>query len=457
MAAETLNPDMKIHSKILGVVATGFVAGLGASQPAAAQVTEEKFNALEKTVRDLADKVQKLEHVHDEDVKTHQQDLQQIQQLTRQGGETRKAAPELQPNPPAAPAIEPVHPIPPGTDLNATHNFTMAGDAEIQFGKVDGQHGGFALADFAPIFLFRARDNILFEAGFDINLQNNAPGSAGATTSLNLSFAQLDYLFSDYGTLVAGDMLLPLGTYSERSAGWLNKIPDAPLARAFLPGSGVGAQLRGAVPIGGTGQSITYAVYGANGPGSVDGSGHHDQLDLNGNVGIKSNGTFGNLHGSPSGGGRMGWFLPWKPHYDLELGLSGQTGDWDSAGGRRWSAAVADAALHLGPYLEVKGEYIHSWVETDDVGTIQPDGWWLQAGYKMAGLKQEIPFLRKLELMGRYDRAKDGLAARTERFTLGYVYYITNTLLFEGDYEFLRSTDPDQRHNELLFQLSYGF
>ncbi len=28
MEAETLNLDMKIHSKILGVVATGFVAGL---------------------------------------------------------------------------------------------------------------------------------------------------------------------------------------------------------------------------------------------------------------------------------------------------------------------------------------------------------------------------------------------------------------------------------------------
>ncbi len=377
--------------------------------------------------------------------------MQQIQQLTR------RAAPELQPNPQTVPAIEPVHPLPPGTDLNATLNFSMAGDAEVQFGKVDGQHGGFALADFAPIFLFRARDNILFEAGFDINLQNNAPGGAGAATSLNLSFAQLDYLINDYVTLVAGDMLLPLGTYSERSAGWLNKIPDDPLARAFLRGSGVGVQLRGAVPIGGTGQSITYAVYGANGPGSVDGSGNHDQLDLNGNVGIKSDGTFGNLHDSPSGGGRIGWFFPWKPHYDLELGLSGQTGDWDNAGNRRWSAAVVDAALHVSPYFEIKGEYIHSWVGTDDLGTIQPAGWWLQAGYKLTGLKQELPILRKLELVGRYDRAKDGLAASTERFTLGYVYYISNTLLFEGDYEFLRGTDPAQGPNELLFQLSYGF
>ena len=37
----------------------------------------------------------------------------------------------------------------------ATHNFTLAGDAEVQFGKIAGQHSAFTLADFAPVFLFR--------------------------------------------------------------------------------------------------------------------------------------------------------------------------------------------------------------------------------------------------------------------------------------------------------------
>ena len=55
-------------------------------------------------------------------------------------------------------------------------------------------------------------------------------------------------------TLVAGYMILPLGTYSERAAGWLNKIPDDPLAVDFLPGAGVGAQLRGALPVGVSGR-----------------------------------------------------------------------------------------------------------------------------------------------------------------------------------------------------------
>jgi len=63
---------------------------------------------------------------------------------------------------------------------------------------------------------------------------------------------------NDYLTLCAGNLLLPLGTYSERSAGWLNKFPDSPLARGLVPGTGVGAELRGAVPLGDAGKIFNY-------------------------------------------------------------------------------------------------------------------------------------------------------------------------------------------------------
>src|ERR1039458_7173868 len=62
----------------------------------------------------------------------------------------------------------------------------------------------------------------------DIALFATSGTGGGATTTFDMSFAQLDYLFNDYMTFVAGDMLLPLGTYTERSAGWLNKLPDDP-------------------------------------------------------------------------------------------------------------------------------------------------------------------------------------------------------------------------------------
>src|SRR2546430_149896 len=181
------------------------------------------------------------------------------------------------------------------------------------------------------------------------------------------------------------------------------------MARDLVPGSGVGAQLRGAAPLGQTGQSITYSLWGVNGVSSADGSGNADQLDLGGNVGLRSDNAVANLHGKPSGGARVGWFMPFKPHWDLELGLSGQSGEWDNAGRHIWSAGVADASLHLGANFELKGEYIRSSYGSDDRGNVHPEGWWLQAGYKLAGLNLDWPLLNNVELMNRYDVIHDGL------------------------------------------------
>ncbi len=441
--------------------------GTALPQPVSAQVSADDFNALKKMVEQLNDKVEKLEQTHEQDQKAHEQDQQVIQQLQQQVGETKLAVTNAQQTADNVAKTQATYPAP-GPSQGPMHNFTMVGDAETQFGKTAGLHSSFVQADFAPIFLFRASDDVLFEAGFDFILANNATmisdRAPGNTTTVNLSFATLDYLLNDYMTLEAGELLLPLGTYSERSAGWLNKIPDDPLVRdTIVPGTGVGVELRGAVPIGESGQSITYAIYGDNGPssGATNSFAAASALDLTGgNVG-----DTGNWHPNPSGGGRIGWFYPWKPHYDLELGLSGQTGEWSDSGNRQWSAGVLDAALHLGPNVEVKGEYIHTWVETDDLGKIAPKGWYLQGGYKLAGLNLEMPYINNFELVGRYDRLNDdGLfgggagPTKTDRYTAGMVYYFSSTLLFEGDYEWLMSHGPAALPpNSFVLQLSYGF
>jgi hypothetical protein len=463
---------MKIQTCFLGIVVTGCVLGVAFTPPAAA-VTDEDFDALKKAVQQLGEKVQKLEQVHEQDQQLHQQDVQKIQQLQQQLEQTHEIATNAVQKAEAAAEVQPVAPIAPGPP--ARHNFTLAGDAEVLFGRIPNQSSAFALADFAPIFLFRANDNILFEAGFDFTLSNGAgptPNtSSGTQFNFDLSFATIDYLINDYVTLVAGEMLLPLGTYTERSAGWLNKLPDNPLPRGLLPNDGLGAQLRGSLPLGYSGPMFTYSVYGVNGPSSIDGSGNSSMLDLNGNVGILNNslygstttwGSLGNLNSNPSGGGRIAVFYPFKPHYDIEIGLSGQSGEWNNSANGLWSAFVVDAALHVSPYLEVKGEYINTWVDTTDLGTIRPNGWWIQAGYKLSGLNLDFPFISNVELVGRYDTTKDAFAPSStiDRYTAGFVYYFSNTLLLEGDYEWLHGTGPTANQvpsNEILVQLSYGF
>lgn len=455
---------MKISNLLLATLAVGCALGLVWPRSAAA-ITDEEFHTLQQQLQQQAQQIQDLQQAR-------AQDQQEIQRLKEQVGVTQKAATETQQKveetqkqveqaQQTAAAAQAAAQAPAATGPEARQNFLVVGDAETQFVKTEGQHSAFVMADFAPIFLFRATDKVLFEAGFDVMLQNGTnpdnTHDAGSGTSVSLSFATLDYLFNDYVTVVAGDMLLPLGTYSERGAGWLNKIPDSPLPRAVLPGSGVGAQLRGALPVGDSGQAVTYALYGVNGPSSQDGSADANQLDLGGNIGTRSDGTTANLHGSPSAGGRVGWFFPWQAHQDVELGVSGQSGTWNDGDNKLWSAVVVDAAFHYTAYFELKGEYMNTWVETADHGTMSPRGWWIQAGYKLAGLQLDFPMINNVELVGRYDTLHDGLGLRTERYTLGYVYYITNTLWFEGDYEFVNSSDRTQANNNLILQLSYGF
>jgi hypothetical protein len=454
----------------LGIIAScAFL--LSQSAGAAAAVDDQQFNELKNVLTNLVQKVEKqdqridqLEKAHTQDAqthvqdqKTHEQDQQKIQELEQKLGQTQRSVADVQQQTAAAVAAAEPPPRAPIDEATVNHNFLILGDAEFQYAKAAGQHGAFVLADFAPIFLYRGGENLLFEAGFDFILQNNAPNSPGATTTVNLSFAQMDYVMNNYVTFVGGNMLLPLGTYSERSAGWLNKIPDSPLARNLLPGAGVGAQLRGALPMGDSGKLFNYSIYGVNGPSSADGTDNASALDLGGNVGLKSDNSVANLHGSPVGGGRLGVFMPFKPHYDVELGISGQTGQWDDAGLHQWSAGVFDASLHLGPCFEAKGEFVKTQYGSGDLGLIRQQGWWVQAGYKLAGLNLELPLINNMEVVGRYDSLHDGLGTSTRRYTVGCVYYITNTLLFEGDYEFLHSNDPAQPDSQFILQISYGF
>jgi len=58
----------------------------------------------------------------------------------------------------------------------------VVGDAEVQSPSRKASISGFQLARLRSHFsCFRSGDNVLFEAGFDFMLQNNAPGSSGYT------------------------------------------------------------------------------------------------------------------------------------------------------------------------------------------------------------------------------------------------------------------------------------
>jgi Mg2+ and Co2+ transporter CorA len=158
---------MGTRSDVLGMIAAGWIIGIALPPRAAAEISDEDFKALKNQVQQLSDKVQKLEQTHEQDQQTHGEDQQRIQQLEQQLGKTQQTAADAQQKAQAAARmqrklqqqvtetqktateaeqkavaqVQPVAPVPP--ESLATHNVTLVGDAEIQFGKVQGQHSTF--------------------------------------------------------------------------------------------------------------------------------------------------------------------------------------------------------------------------------------------------------------------------------------------------------------------------
>jgi len=72
--------------------------------------------------------------------------------------------------------VQSVYPVESGA-RSALHNFSMVGDAEVQFGQAKGQNSGSCWPILRRSSCFGANDNILFEAGFDVNVAKTGSAS----------------------------------------------------------------------------------------------------------------------------------------------------------------------------------------------------------------------------------------------------------------------------------------
>ena len=430
--------------------------------PRAGAQTNDDLKALQDLLRKQGEQIQELLKARAED----QQKIQRLEQLmndTRQKAErseqaatnAQQKAEETQKN--AAEVATRVEAIQsaPSEEASAKHNVVITGYADALYDKQDGKNGSFLLGSFNPIVLFRASDKVLFEGELEFSL------ASSGETDTELEYAQVDYAANDYLTVIAGKFLLPLGQFPEKlHPAWINKMPTLPFLYTgagmlmhddgILPFGDVGVQGRGAMHLGQSPAVLTYSAYLVNGP---------TQDPDTGKLSFMNGGDF---NGTPSGGGRLAVFYPWSAYHDIEVGVSGQTGTWDQDNKLWWSAAVLDASLHLGPYTELRGEYVHTWQDTVAEGTLKPRGAYAQIAYKLAGLQLELPLLNDIEAVFRYDYLNtDGSdrtpGGRAHGYALGLNYYLTNTLLVKGAYEFINGTDKANDRDRLTFEIAYGF
>ena len=187
---------------------------------------------------------------------------------------------------------------------------SIYGQISTNYRNFEGRHGNFENPDFAPFFLLQLNERFLLETELDFSKDG-----------VELSQAQLDFIASDWLTVVVGRFLAPIGFYNERlHPTWINKLPDAPLMfRQVSPAADLslnGIQLRGSAYLGRSPVKLEYAAFLSNGL-SLRGP---DVPALNGLAdlgGLK--GTSKELTDTFAGGGRIGI---WVPEIGVTAGVS---------------------------------------------------------------------------------------------------------------------------------------
>ncbi len=311
-------------------------------------------------------------------------------------------------------------------------------------------------AALEPIFLYRLSDRLLFEGDLELKLEDTE-------TSVDLEYAQVDYLLNDYMTVVAGKFLLPFGEFIERQhQAWINKLVSRPLPfregdeGGLLPFSELGVQLRGAIPLGyGEGTRAEYSLYVTNGPRFAS--------DLRGAF-FETNNTDQNR--AKGYGARLGFeLLPYDAGLGrLRLGASTFDGQWGEQSKRWFTSWGIDAVYQNGP-VALRGEYLqtHRAMPTglpDD----EREGWYVQASYLLQAMP--VPYLNHTEFIVRYsgqnqnaltpDALEEGFLRKPRLVALGLDYWISPSVVWKLEYDRDLPAKVGDR-NALLTQIALGF
>jgi hypothetical protein len=327
------------------------------------------------------------------------------------------------------------------------------------FTQLNGKPGIFATPDFAPYFLIQLNNEFLLTANIDIT-------NAG----VSVSEAQIDWLATDWLTVVLGRYLTPIGFFNERlNHEWINRLPDVPLMfRQVSPLiSTDGLMFRGAAYLGCTPVKLEYAVYGGNG---LQAAAVPTTLTAVANL--------GNITGGPdeqaikSIGGRLGF---WVPEWGLTGGVSAYfNGRYSSAQPDQFNLWQLDLSYRQGDW-DARFEYADTYQQAGSyIGTnIRRRGLYAQIAYRPYSADNYL--LSRMEVAFRYSKvwfhgidptALDPTAFGSpvdipvdrEQWTFGLNYYFYPSMALRLAYEINHELNGIDFHdNQFLGQFVWAF
>lgn len=358
------------------------------------------------------------------------------------------------------------------------HQFMIRGYGNVGFdyNDVNGDEtSSFSGGNFAPIFLFKATDRLMFESELDFNL-------TGDELELELEYADIIYVLNDYMNVRAGKFLLPFGTFMERlHPSWINRMPTKPLGfghDGIAPISGVGVELRGAFRIGAA--TMNYSVYGTNGP-RLKTPGGEEPLES----GMLMFMNLKDNNNSRAYGTRIG-LLPFSDS-STEFGFSYYTSNKVGTKGSMYENIGADLYAFdfsyvkqipvIGGTVDAKAQYNKSKIDNTTYNVEEEPGefedlifnnesksYYGQLSYRPT--MSETDFIKNLEFVGRYSKLEtpegSGFETNQEEFSMGLNYWLNWHSVVKLNYQHITGEgghdvvgEIDQ--NGLFLQWALGF
>jgi len=364
-----------------------------------------------------------------------------------------------------------------GSNINAQNNdfefsktqFMIRGYGHTGFNSMssgDEKESSYVGSAFAPIFLFKHSDRLMFEAELEFGLENNE-------LEIGLEYADVMYVLNKYMTVRAGKFLLPFGTFMERlHPSWINRFSTRPLGfghDGIAPASGIGVELRGAFDLGGP--KLNYAVYSTNGPRLKDGSDEPEEAGMLLFKNFEDNNT------SKAFGGRLG-LLPFADS-SMELGFSAystsgvgnQDSEYENVGAFLYALdfSFVKQIAPLKGLIDIKAQYNNSnvdtatFIETHEDGDVEEysfdnksNSFYTQLSYRP--IMADSDFLKKLEFVGRYSNFNAPEGAEWEeqstQLALGINYWMSWRSVIKMSYQ---TTDKEGGHGNVGITKIDGF
>ena len=261
---------------------------------------------------------------------------------------------------------------------------TIGGYADIKYGSLTGptqdnpSRNTFNQERMVPFIYADITDRIKFATEIEMERgSTNSPGANGsASGSMQLEFAQFDYLFNEAVNLRAGILLMPVGKFNLLHDSPLNDLPDRPLVdRLVIPSTWFesGAGIYGTLYPTKL-SKLDYELYAVNGMGCSaansaainDTSGLRNcrgsvSRDLNDNKGIVGRVAFSPMLGiEVAGSSYYGQYSNKNPvtgvnNQDNNIGIYAidwtlQRGPWELIGEAAWARITGNqATTYVGP------------------------------------------------------------------------------------------------------------